>query len=66
MEDAEAETEASPRDRAATITAAKGVLELLARILGELGAEVDVKVVLDSPRFAAEKAVIIKALLPYP
>jgi hypothetical protein len=57
---------APPRDRAATINACNNVLVTLARILGDIGAEVDIKVVLDFPRWAAEKAAIIKALLPYP
>jgi hypothetical protein len=57
---------ASPRDRAATINAANSVIVTLGKLLGELGAEVDVRVILASPHWAQYKRAIALALLPYP
>jgi len=66
VEDAEGDTEASARDRAATITAAKGVLELLAKILGEIRTEVDLRVIMGSPHMVAVLEGVRRALRRHP
>lgn len=57
---------ASPRDRAATITAAKGVFELLARILGMIRTEVDLRVIMASPHVVLLLEAIRRGLKPHP
>jgi hypothetical protein len=60
-----AETDGSYADRARTITAAKGIVELLGRITGELGADVEVRIV-ESPRWVELRDRILDALVPFP
>lgn len=65
IERAAADDEASYRDRAALITAAKGALELLGRFSGEIGPAAEI-LVIDSPRWKRIEAKIAEALVPYP
>lgn len=65
IERAATDEEASYRDRAALITAAKGALELLGRFSGEIGPAAEI-LVIDSPRWKRIEAKIAEALVPYP
>jgi hypothetical protein len=57
IDQAESDDEASYRDRAALVTAAKGLLELLGRFTGEIGPGTEWKQI---------EAAIAEALTPYP
>ncbi|WP_437567896.1 hypothetical protein [Sorangium sp. So ce542] len=57
--------EASWRDRAALIVAAKGALELLGRFTGEIGPASEL-IIVDSPKWKRIEAAISKALAPFP
>lgn len=65
IQQAATDEEASYRDRAALITSAKGSLELLGRLTGEIGPAAEI-LVIDSPRWKRIEAKIAAALAPYP
>jgi hypothetical protein len=54
-----------PRRRASAITAATGVLQLAARMRGELAADLEIRLV-ESPAWSKVKTKLAAALLPYP
>lgn len=65
VKEAVEDEEASWRDRASLIVAAKGALELLGRFTGEINSNTEVTIV-DSPKWKRIEAAIAKALAPFP